>query len=339
MRHQKGKILSWIIFIVLILIFFAALLYFQKIKKEPTAESVPVTTPTKERVIEEAKPVKPRKQFAVPEVAEEEKERRDNEALNKALLSGEGCEDIEYDEALRQLCLDTLLYDSAIQKTDETACEQISDPELRTKCHDQIYFSLATKGLDAELCNKIESAELKKKCSDTIQALSGRTAESAESCGSIADAVLKQNCLDNFYFTNSIENLTEESCENIADPSLKDRCSKTVAKNKEVIEISKQMVASEYQSNEEKLQNCEQLSDESAQTCRDETNYNLALEKKDLSYCSKIQNKEKQDLCVKVQTANINNYYLKQATSRKDPSLCNKILDEGMKATCLTYAQ
>lgn len=335
MRSQKGKILSWIIFTILLVIVFVGLIYFQKIREEIPAKPTEVA----EEKAEEEKPKKPRKKFAVIELSEEEKAELDNEALNLALQSGEGCEEIKYDMELKQKCLDIMLYNDALKKNDEKLCQQIVDEELKTKCLDHVYAALAAESLDSDLCKKIKDDELRQNCLDRIQASFGRTAESAETCEVIKDEILKQQCLDNFYYSSSIENLDEESCEKIADFKLKERCQNTVVKNIEVVEISIQQAVRTYESEEERLEGCGQLSGESAQSCKDDANYDLALTKKDLSYCNAIENNIKQDQCIKVQSANINNFYLRQAVSRKDPSLCDKILDEGLRASCLTYAQ
>ena len=330
MRSQKGKILSWIIFIVIIVIAFALLVFYQQTRRPPSA---PPITPE-----EEAERKLP-KGFAIPELSEEEKEILDSEEFRKAMQSGEGCEEIKYDEELKQVCLDTLLFNSALQKNDEKLCEKIVDKDLKTDCFDHVYSNLAIKTFDADLCKKISDAELKQNCLDRIQASLGRTAASAETCKSIQDQTLKQKCLDNFYFSNSIDNLNQESCENILDVELKERCTKTIVKNIEVIELSEKQAVPEYQSSEEKLQSCDELSGENADLCRNEANYNLAFEKKDLSYCNAITDSETQNQCIKTQSININGYYFRQATYKKDPNLCNKILDEGLRSTCLTYAQ
>ncbi len=339
MRSPKGKILSWIVFIVLILLIFGLIYYFQVIRKAPTEGPPPVITPpTTTEKEEEEKPTKP-KGFAVPQISESKMEELDNEAYNKALQSGKGCEEIKYNKDLKQQCLDSLLYNSALTKQDEKLCQQIVNSDLKVKCLDQVYFNIATKTKNKDLCEKITDKQLKQKCSDQILAFSGREVESAETCESIQDGALKQNCLDNFYFASSVKNLTEESCENIKDAELKERCNKTIIKNLEVMEISKAQVVREYKSYTEQLEDCGQLSDDKSQTCKDEANYNLAAEKKDLSYCNAIQNAEKQTQCIKVQSSAINNYYLRQATYLKDPSLCAKILDEALRTTCSTYAQ
>jgi hypothetical protein len=339
MGSQKGKILSWVIFILLLLAVFGGLLYFQK-SKTPSPEAGETVT-EKQPVIEEdqVKVTQPRKKFAVPELSEEEKREQDNKAFRDALLSGEGCDVIEFDPELKQRCEDTLTYDEALRKKDEKLCETIEDEALKQECLDRVYLTLAVADSDVELCRKIKDEILKQSCLDQIQALAGRTAESAAACDVIQDANLKQTCLDNFYYTSSTENLSEATCENIQDSDLRERCSKTVAKNIEVAEITKVQAERTYQTSEEKMEGCDALEGEEAQFCKDEANYTLALEEKDLSYCNLIDDQTLQTKCIQVQGAAINKYYLRMATAKKDASLCVKILDEALRSTCLTYAQ
>lgn len=315
-------------FVILIVAVFGVLVYLQKQKAQeaPEAEEVPA------EVVKE-EPKEPGKKFAIPQLTEREMQRSDSEAFSKALQKGEGCEAIKFDEEARQRCQDALLHSSALAKSDEKICEQIMNVDLRTKCLDSIYSSLAVQALDSELCKQIMDPEIKQNCLDRIQAFYGRTAESEQDCEGIENTALKQGCLDDFHFSASVGSLSLESCGNILNAKLKDRCAKTVAKNIEVVEIAKAQTVRTYKSTEEKLQDCD--TDE----CKDDANYNLALVKKDLSYCNAIGDTEKKDQCVKTQTININNYYLRQATSKKDPSLCSNILDDNLRTACLTYSQ
>ncbi len=327
MRLQKGKILSWVIFALLIVAVFGVLVYLQKQKVQEAPEEAAPPEVVKEQ------PKEPGKQFAVPELTEREMQRADSQAFSEALQKGKGCEAIKFNEEARQRCEDSLLYNSALTKNDEKICKQIRNADLRTKCLDSIYSGLAMQALDSELCKQIIDPEIKQNCLDRIQAFYGRTAESEQDCEVIEDAGLRQSCLDDFHFSASVQSLSLESCNNVLNAKLKDRCTKTVTKNIEVMEVAKAQTVRTYKSTEEKLHDCD--TDE----CKDDANYNLALVKKDLSYCNAIGDTEKQDQCVKTQTININNYYLRQATSKKDPSLCSKILDDNLRTACLTYSQ
>jgi len=332
MRSQKGKILSWIIFIIIILIIFGLLLYLQSMKK---AEKI---IPP-EKILEETKITKPRKTFAVTELTEDEKNNRDNDAFNQALLTGKGCEEIKYDEKLRQLCFDTLAYNEALSKNDETICETIVDSEMKTKCYDQIYLNLALSSLDAKLCDKIKDEKIKQNCKDQILAFSGVGIKSASDCTVIKDMTLKQMCLDNYYMQNSAANLDKTGCDKISDSDKKERCVSTVAQKIEIIEISKIQAVRTYQTAEETLKSCDSLSGDDADSCKNEANFNLALDNKDLSYCNKITDSGLQNNCVQTQSVSINSYYLKQAVRLKDKSLCDKILDATLRTTCQTSIQ
>lgn len=334
MNSPKGRAVSWIIFIVLIVGALVALVFLTRGPEGPEEikEKPPVTE-------EEVKVPKKPKGFAKPEISEAEQEELDQSALTDAFKSGEGCASILYDKELRLLCEDTLLYNDALAKGDEFICEGISDVELKEKCIDQVLLSIATTNRDLDLCEQISDKTLRQNCLDVINAGSGRMAESAQTCEVISDATLRQSCLDNFYLSASIENLSQESCTNIADSKLRDRCTSTVIRNIEVLELAEEQVERTFKTTEEKLQECGNLSDEKADTCKDDANYNLAAEKKDLSYCNIIKDAIRQNDCINVQSTNINTYYLKLATSTKDSSLCAKVLDADLRATCLEFTQ
>lgn len=332
MRQQKGKAISWIIFAVLIVGVFALLWIWQGKPATPEVPGAP--SPQAE---EGAK--KPSKGFAKEVLSEREKGELDNEALSQAMRGSGDCEAIAYDEALRQTCEDTLLYNKALQSFDEKLCEQIKDQARREDCLNRVYLYLATQGSDASLCDKISDDRLKQECKDRILAQRGRSATSAKDCEVIQDEQLRQGCLDNFNFASSVQSLSVQSCDSIQDAELKSRCSKTVSKNLEVIELGKAQALGQRQTTEQKLQGCAALTGAEAAACKDQSNYSLAAEKKDLSYCNLIKDATLQKNCVSAQTASINSYYLKLAISKKDASLCSKILDEGLRATCLTYAK
>jgi len=162
----------------------------------------------------------------------------------------------------------------------------------------------------------------------------GRTATSEEDCAGITDSALEQDCLNNFYLSSSIKELSETSGEKITDSITKNRCLETVAQNKKVIEISKTSAASQPKTAAEALKTCDTLSGDSSANCKNEANYNLAFEKKDISYCSRITDIAKQQDCTKEQTENLDQYYLRQAMAQKDASVCGKIINTELKALC-----
>ena len=323
-NKPKGKILSWIIIITIIIGFFGALVYLQSQKTNKTSEGT-----------QTLKDVKKPKGFADPGLSDEEKAKTDNLALSTALASGKDCDKIQYDSKIKQSCLDTLNYNSAIQKNDDSLCKKISDPTLKTKCLDLVYFNISLQNINTTLCSKISDAKLKQNCMDQIQAILGKSAKSASSCITIKDLTLKQNCLDNYYHSSSIDDLDSKDCDKIKDSNLKSHCTKTIAKNIEVINLTKKQTVT-YTTNTDKLKTCDSLSGNSKSTCKDETYYNLAGEKKDLSYCNFIQDSAGKAKCISTQTASINNYYLRQAISKKDSTLCGKILDASLRTVCIS---
>jgi hypothetical protein len=329
MRSEKGGIKAWLVFALVIVIIFGGLLYIRSIsKKAPEAE-----------VTEVGKPSKP---FAKPpELTEEEKKQVDSEAMGSALLSGsfEDCDKITYNEELKQKCYDNLYYTEALKSGDETLCAKIGDEALKQKCYDKVYYSAAMDAFDSDLCEKIKDESLKQSCTDQLGAIMGRTAKSASACDSIVTSRLKQECLNNYYFSSSIDALDKTGCENIMDTRLKDRCTATIDQNIEVLERSKTYTAEQSKTAEETLEICDSMGGDSAQNCKDEANYTLAFEKKDLSYCNKIIDSARQQECYKEQTENLDQFYLRQAMAERNTSVCNKIINTALKSFCTDSIQ
>ncbi|MBI5422395.1 hypothetical protein HZA44_04650 [Candidatus Peregrinibacteria bacterium] len=321
MRSQKGTALTWVVFATLTVVAFAAL---WAIQNKPKAPVVPIEKA-------EETPKKPFKGFAKEALTPEKQAELDNEALNAALRSGAGCEAIQFDEVMRQRCLDTQAYDIALRNLDEKRCAEIKDTAMRSDCLDRVYSALSGQSLDLALCDKIGNAELKQQCKDRIQASMGRSATSAKDCEGIVDQGLRQGCLDDFMLASSVQNLNLESCGSIQNSDLKSRCSQTVTKNLQVIELGKNQMVRQYQGTQATLAGC------ADQGCRDEANFNLAGEKKDLAYCNAIVDPALEKNCVETQGAAINKYYMRLATAKKDATLCTRILDAELRTSCQTF--
>jgi hypothetical protein len=330
MQSKKGKALSWIIFVVLIVgAFFVLWLWQRRIQPQGPSEAGQgqATTST-------SQPSMPSKGFAKPVLSEKKKAELDNTAMANAMRGAGSCEDIQYDATLKQNCLDTMAYNSALGAGDLKLCDGIKDDSMRADCQDKITLTQATKNMDLALCDKITSAALRQDCKDRIQSFMGRTATSAKDCDGIQDAVLKQDCLDNFNFNTSVQNLSDQGCDSIQNADLKSRCSKTISKNKEVVQLAQTEMADKYQSTEQKLAGCDTLSGQEAQDCKNKANYSLAAEKKDISYCGQVKDSQLQQSCYQTQGAAIDAYYVRLALAKHDSSVCAKILDDTTRTTC-----
>jgi hypothetical protein len=334
MRKKSGKAQSWILFVVLIVGAFGALWIWQKAGgPTPPSETVAPGTPATQT------PGKPSKGFAKENLSEEEKAILDNDAMNRAMRSGEGCESIAFDPALRQQCLDTLNFNNAMQSNDEKVCLRIEDKAMRADCLNRVYLALATRNQDLGLCDKITDGKMKQACVDSLLAAKGRSATSAKDCDPIQDERLKQACLDDFGFSKSVKDLDVKECESIQDPELRSRCAKTVANNIKAIEIGRKAAQATPLTTTEKLRGCTSLVGDAVSRCQNQANFDLAAEKKDISYCGQIKDPKIQKNCVDTQSVAINNYYMRLATAKKDSSLCAKILDAGLRASCETYSK
>jgi hypothetical protein len=324
MRFKKGGIKTWLILMLVMVFVLGILAYLVNKYNRPQPGEV-----TK---IGE----KPTKGFAGIELSEEEKANLDNQAINSALISGDlaDCEKITYDEELKKKCMDNINYAGIIKSGDEKQCEKLFDEKLKQQCYDKIYFSAAMESFDPELCKKISDDAMKQNCMNQIQVVMGRTATSEKDCDGITDSALKQDCLDNFYLSSGISGLDKTSCDKITDTSLKNRCTETIAQNQKVIEISKAAVGAQPTTAAETLKVCDTLSSDKVAGCKNEANYNLAFEKKDLSYCNRITDSTKQEGCIKEQTENLDQYYLRQAMAKRDDTVCGKISNPPLKALC-----
>lgn len=329
MSLDKEKIITWIILVLIIVICFGALFYFKK-------DKTPVTPA---EVAEEIK--RPSKSFAKKELTPEEKENLDNSALNEALKTGgaNSCAQIKFDEKLRKQCEDGINFTKFIKGGNEHDCQKLHDANLRQQCFDKIYYNAAIEDQSIKLCEKINDTTLKQNCLDKVQAYLGRNAKNADDCKAIINPQLKQNCLDNFYLSKSVKSLEVDKCKNINDAELQKECTQTVKHSIKVKEENKKYAVREYKSNTEMLTECDKLNDEKSDKCKDDANFNLALEKKDLSYCNAIDDEDKKQKCIGEQSNNISRFYLRQAIVKKDSSLCNKITDVSLRQTCVVNAR
>ncbi|MBN1258954.1 hypothetical protein JXA05_04330 [Candidatus Peregrinibacteria bacterium] len=328
MLSKKGGIKVWILFLLIIALLLGLLFYLRSKTIGPSPEGA-------------AEPAKPSKGFVEIELTPEQKKEVDNAALSQALLSGsaEDCEKITWDEALKKQCLDAANFADILRGGDEKQCEKLHDPKMKQDCYDKIYQASAKDTLDIALCEKIANEALKQNCKDTLLALMGRKASSVQDCDAIQDPALRKNCRDSYFFEASVDSLDEANCDRIGDAATKDRCVATIVQNKKVIAEAQSQAVREYKSGTEILSGCDKFSGEAAIACKDEANFDLALEKKDLTYCNTIVDAVLKNKCVNEQGANINRFYLRQAVAKKNPTLCGKITNEETRSLCLQSVQ
>jgi len=276
----------------------------------------------------------PGKGFApVEELTPEEKKVLDDRNIGDALKSGDvnDC-DVILDEALRNKCKDNLSYAGIILSGNEDACSAITNDAMRHQCVDQILLGAAMEAFDPKLCEEIQSEALKTKCLNQMQVTVTRTATSTDDCALIRDPLLKQQCMDNVYLATSTNAKTAEGCESIQSGLVQERCKADVAESLEVDQAKEAYIIATANAAPVTAQQALSICDTDA--CKDKINYNLAFEKKDLSYCNKISDSEMQKLCVQHQTENIDAYYLKAATATKNESLCSKIISAPIQGLC-----
>ncbi len=328
----KGNTKAIAIFIISLMIILGGLVFLKNRNK--TVEQDPFKP-------EIEAPAKPGRKFPTMKLSEEEKEEIDNKSINTALQTGtiEGCAEIKYDEELRKQCEDSINFSLIIKNGNEKMCEKLHNENMKQECYDKIFYSAARDTKDEKLCNKIKDEKLKTTCLDFVKLSNSRNAKSENDCNGISDEGLRNECKNNFRFKTVVRSLDEESCDNITSEAMKERCKKTIKQNKIVIEKSKKEVVVKRKKTEDVLKDCDSLGEERAIKCKDESNFKLALEKKDPAYCNEIKDGEKRIECIRKQQTNQDGYNLRLALAKKDATLCNKLINTQLKSDCLTAIQ
>lgn len=323
----------WLIPGLVVILALAGLVYFRgRLPEEITTEKpAEVTTEVRVKPKGFAKPVEPSPQVKAAE---------DADAMVEALDTGDvsDCGNITWSEETRKQCEDNINYALFLKSGDATQCERLHNEDLKLECYNRIYLSLAIDQRNISLCDKISDPTLKQMCLDQLQMILSRYAKSADDCSVIASETLRQQCEDNFFLKSSAETLSIESCDNITDSDLANQCKKTVTKNIEVVEQSKQAAANATVTKtlQEVLVLCDKLTGGRATTCKDSIYPQLAFDEKDLGYCDKMSTESKTDECQKEQGERLNEYYLRQALASRDKTFCNKISDNQLQQLCLS---
>lgn len=334
MKHKKksaikGGVKNWVIFAVCILAVLAVLFIWQRQKEKAFSGKTGGITVSEERG----------KSFTQKTLTEKQKKEQDQRAMTTAMVQGDkkACDAI-LDETKKQACLDQIASSLAIKNNDETQCGLIHDAKAQTDCMDQIYFNLASSELDLEFCEKIQSEKLKQLCKDRLGLLLAGSGEKIQACEAISSPTLKTQCMDQAHYTTGLKHSDGEECGQIESSELSSRCLAAVEQNQKVIMLSQQMqtAALRRSAAEALLADCDKLGQE-AGACKDEANIDLALEKQDISFCSRIGDAARRDECVTLVTSHLNRFYLKQAIVQHEPGLCQKITNAGLKTECISY--
>lgn len=305
-QKQKGGILTWVVFAVILAGLFGALIVWQK---QRGAEEGKTPEAAQE----------PGKKFAEEELSERQKQRRDQQGLSDALAKGsdKACAAIA-DEALKNQCEDSVNFPVFINGGDEKKCLLLHDTALQSRCADQIFYRLAIEDGSVEWCEKIVDALLQENCRNKTGAAVIAAAEETR-------------------YRQAASSIDPASCAALLDPILKANCETAVARNKAAVTAAGAEKTEE--STAAMLEECDVFSGAEAAACQDGINFRLALEKKDLSYCGKITDPARKNECLRTQGGNLNRFYLKQALVKKDPVLCEKITDSALKESCLKNTQ
>ncbi len=256
-------------------------------------------------------PFTPRKPFVKTEPTEADRKKADAEALTKALKSGvrEGCNAIVYDESLKARCGDTVAYAKAAGSGEEQACDGLLDEGLKGECRDKVLHAAALDTFDTGLCEKITNATLRTRCLNGINGVLAVRSANAGDCG------------------------------NLKEPAAKTRCQSVADANEEVLKKALALAQSQSAAAPLLPGGCGKLKGSAKTSCEDQVNFRLAFEKKDLSYCGRLQDAGLKTDCLRTQGAAINRYYLMQAQYTQSAAPCQKIPEAELRSTCLASFQ
>lgn len=313
MPSSKGHIISWIIFVIFLFGLFFLLLFSQK-----KISHQPISEPNEEQTQTRLKP----KGFAEAEKTTQEKEALDLEAFNDSILHGAGCDRIAYDPDLKARCIENFRYHDAISQNNTSICMEIIDENLKGQCLDQVFFGSSLTSSDLEVCKKIKSADLQRRCLDQVYLASLK-------CDSIEDTALKNHCLDELSYHQAAASLKKDNCHMIRNNQQKEDCLTQIKNIQEIQKHASEINQSLSQSAHPPSSACETAE------CRDDLNFDLAFQQKDLNFCMKINYPEKKKKCLEINQISLDQYYLRQAVQQVDQVFCDRLLSPELKKICL----
>lgn len=332
MNSPFGNIKAWLLPIVLIVILLVVFGYYRS--------TIDTGAPLITQIVEEQTQEKPKKDFAKPkELTVAQKATNDNEGMSIALHSGaiSDCEEIKYDDELKQLCEDQINYANAVKANDESGCDLISDAILKELCQNKAYFTMGIESQDPSVCEKITDTGMKANCLDQITAAVAKDSGSIEDCNQIGSDQLKENCTDNVNLKTAATTNDATACDNLSSVSLIEQCKSTVNQNIEVAAASEAAAVSKktIKSNQELLAICETLDGSQEADCKNTVYPKIALDEKDLSYCDNISDATLAAACKTEQGQAIDEYYLRSSIASKDKGVCENISNTALKEVCL----
>lgn len=242
----------------------------------------------------------------------------------------DGCKKLSKKED-REMCLDKILYSSALAQLKIELCEDISDTETKKLCVADVSEQVLARVSNLAGCERIKDAPLKKKCEDRMGILENPKSESE--CAKLEEPKLRMECVDRVAIAAVRKGTVtdQNACSKIKNPVLSRECRFRASKAKEV-ETKKQSYSSER--NGEVKVACAAETGMNADYCRKEKALEIAAKTGDASVCSAVENQSMRDSCVKDVQAQSAKTFFDQAMTAKDPAICSKIADGAYAARC-----
>lgn len=117
----------------------------------------------------------------------------------------------------------------AIQKLDESICDELSDEKEVTMCKEHVYYRLAQENDDLSWCDKIVYRDLLGRCHTDVIFGKARKGGDPFICEKLQSADDVVRCKDLIISDEALENLDIEGCRKVEIEKIKMRCFNSVA--------------------------------------------------------------------------------------------------------------
>ena len=243
---------------------------------------------------------------------------------------------VETYESLRekreaQAKINTSLYNQAIEEKNISLCDAISTEE-RDQCRDQVNLIIATSSWLQSSCDVLAQTGMIIECRDIISSDMAVRSQDISSCLSISDTTLQSTCRSTIegiiYESRSLSgSLTREFCETLGS-KYRSLCTRNLEARDEESVYQRALSVKD-------ISLCESIQEiRLKSSCIDTLALSLAVERGDMSLCSKISTLDIVATCQTQVSRQSDKISYQQAIEQGDTSICEKISDSRLQNNC-----
>lgn len=216
----------------------------------------------------------------------------------------------------------------------EKDCASLTLQDIREECHDRILIrQIHENATSTGVCTSITHPTRNQECLNTVVFELAMAAENTSMCNTMTGSTLvKERCVatieEKIYDHRMLSGTIDmKACMWFQDKNIRSVCSKTVAMQDEWVALENAIEGSDIEA-------CNALSQEANRAiCTDSVNFRIAMTELDASYCMKIKNSERKDLCESNLIGKRSQSITKSAVSTDNIALCDT-LDTTGRNTC-----